>query len=273
MELPQRIVVGSDGSPTALRAVEVAAVLALACDAPLVAVAVWQPADGRRRARPASDDGAWQGARAWAEQVAADAAEAVRRAGVEDVTTATPRGAPGKVMAELAAEVANSLVVVGSVGLDSGSQRRLGSIPHHLTHRAAGDTLLVRPGDGPAADWPEVVLTTDGSDTSLRAARTGLALAGVLSLPAVLVHAGPDRDELVATLTEVTERLGDGAELPIEAAVGHGVSEVLAEAAAGRGLLVLGNRGMRGLGRLLGSVPDDLVHRMPSDLLLVDTSD
>ena len=274
MELPQRILVGSDGSPTAHRAVEVAAVLALALDAPLVVTAVWQATDGRSRSRArAGDDArAWQGERAWAEQVAADAAEVARHAGVPQVSTTTPSGAPNRTIAALAGEAPDTLVVVGAVGLDSGTDRRLGSIPHHLTHEVPGHVLLVRPGTGPVADWPQVVLTTDGSDTSVHAARTGLALARALSLPAVLVSAGTDDEELYATLEEVADRIGDDEPLSLQPVVGHEVSEALADAAEDRGLLVLGNRGMRGVRRLLGSVPDDLVHRLPTDLLLVDTS-
>ena len=54
--------------------------------------------------------------------------------------------------------------------------------------------------------------------------------------------------------------------------MGDDVSEAIADAATGRGLLVLGNRRMHGFGRLLGSVPNDLTHKIPTDILLVNTS-
>ena len=260
MDLPQRIVVGTDGSSTAARAVDVAVALALATDAPLVVTTVW---------REQPDGDGWQGEQAWAEQVVADAAAVVRRAGVRDVTIRTPAGEPGAAIEAVAAEQPRTLVVVGSIGLDTGPERRLGSIPHHLTHSAPGDLLLVRPATTPAPDWAEVVLTTDGSDTSLHACRVGRALAATLELP---VSAGRDVDGLAALLREVAAVLDDEGDLGLEPVAAEDVSEALATAAADRGLLVLGNRGMRGLGRLLGSVPDDLVHRLPSDLLLVNTS-
>ena len=271
MDLPQRIVVGSDGSPTAARAVAVGAALALALDAPLVVVTVWGAADDRRRSATTGDR-PWQGEQAWAEQVAADAAGVARAAGVPEVTTAAPQGAPAPTLQDLTSRVPRSLLVVGSVGLDSASDRRLGSIPHHLAHRAPGDVLLVRPGTDPAPDWPEVVLTTDGSATSEHAARTGLALARLLAARPVLVSVGPDLEDVAALLEEVADRIDDGGPLALEPVADGDISGGLAAAVADRGLLVLGNRRMRGIGRLLGSVPDDLLHRLPSDLLLVNTS-
>jgi nucleotide-binding universal stress UspA family protein len=117
------------------------------------------------------------------------------------------------------------------------------------------------------------VLTTNGSETAVRAARTGLALARRLGATPVLVSAGDDRDELERTLREVADRIDDGeGPLELEAAIGDDVSDALVDAAGERGLLVLGNRRMHGMGRLLGSVPNDLTHRVPTDILLVNTS-
>lgn len=262
MDLPHRIVVGTDGSGTAARAVDIAAALALATDAELVVTTVWQE-------HPDGDG--WQGERTWADQVVADAAAVARRAGVEDVATRTPAGEPGAALQTVASEEPATLVVVGSVGLDTGPERRLGSIPHHLTHTAPGDLLLVRPATTPAPDWSEVVLTTDGSDTARHATRVGLALAHALGLPATLVSVGRDGERVADLLRGVAAGLAED-ELVLEPVVAEDVSEGLAAAAADRGLLVLGNRGMRGLSRLLRSVPDDLVHHLPSDLLLVNTT-
>lgn len=273
MDRPLRIAVGSDGSSTANRAVEVASGLALAFDIPLLVVTAWRrdTADPRSK-EEAAGAGNWHGEAQWAQQVVADAAGVARRAGVEDVHTYTPVGSPGQAMENLAAQEPGTLVVVGTVGLDSGTERLLGNIPHHLTHHAPGDLLLVRSGAEETHDWSEVVLTTDGSDTSVEAARVGLRVARAFDSTAILLSAGSDEAALEATLNEVADRIDDGGELVLEAAVGDDVSEAIADAATGRGLLVLGNRRMHGFGRLLGSVPNDLTHKIPTDILLVNTS-
>lgn len=274
MDLPSRIAVGSDGSVTANRAVEVAATLALACDVPLLVVTAWRrdlerPPGGQH----GTDADEWHGEARWARQVAADAAARARGTGASDVHTYTPVGAPGQALENLAAEHSGTLVVVGTVGLDSGSERRLGTIPHHLTHQTPGDLLLVRPGPWTGHGWSTVVLTTSGSDSSVAAARTGLALARRLEAAPVLVSAGRDREGLQRTLREVADRIDDGGgPVEPEALVADDVSDALVAASADRGLLVLGNRRMHGMGRLLGSVPNDLTHKVPTDILLVNTS-
>ncbi len=273
MDTPQRIAVGSDGSRTANRAVEVAAGLALAFDVPLLVVTAWRrDTDDPRSKEEAAGSTEWHGEAQWAQQVVADAAGVARRTGVEDVRTYTPVGSPGQAMENLAAQEPGTLIVVGTVGLDSGTERLLGNIPHHLTHHAPGDLLLVRSGADATHDWSQIVLTTDGSDTSVHAARVGLALARALDATPILVSAGSDVEALEATLQEVADRIDDGGVLELEAAVGDDVSQAVADAATGRGLLVLGNRRMHGMGRLLGSVPNDLTHKLPTDILLVNTS-
>lgn len=273
MHVPHRIAVGSDGSPTAARAVEVAATLALALDVPLVVVTAWRrDAPDPRTKAEAAGAGEWNEAD-WAKNVVADAAAVARRAGVPDVRTYTPVGSPGEALENLAHDRPGTLVVVGTVGLDEGTERLLGNIPHHLTHHLEGDLLLVRSHTDASHDWSEVLLATDGSDTSVAAARTGLALARGLDATPVLLSAGRDEGQLETTLDEVARRVDDGeGPLQREAVVGHDASDAIAAAARDRGLLVLGNRRMQGVGRLLGSVPNDLTHSLPTDILLVNTS-
>lgn len=271
MDTPGRIAVGADGSSTADRAVEVAVRLALALDVPLVVVTARRPdTDDTTSGDGGAGRAAWQGEAEWAEQVVADAADLARRAGVPDVRTHTPSGGAEEALQQLATRQPGTLLVVGAVGLDS-TDRRLGHVSHHLAHHVAGDLLLVRGGADANHDWSEVVLTTDGSDTSVQAALTGLALARTLDTTPLLVHVGRDAAAVEATLRAVADRIDDGGPLGLEPVVGEDVSGAIADAATGRGLLVVGNHRMHGLGRLLGSVPDDLVHALPTDLLLVNT--
>ena len=274
MSPPTRVAVGSDGSRTANRAVAVASDVALAFDVPLTVVTAWRRDTHDPRSKEEAAGGSdWVGEAEWAQQIVAEAAAVARRAGVSDVRTFTPVGAPGEALENLAAQHAGTLVVVGTVGLDSGAERLLGNIPHHLTHNAPGDLLLVRSEQDASHDWSRIALATDGSDTSVRAVRVGLALARALDATPTLVSAGRDEAALERTLHDVADRVDDGdGPLELQAAVGDDVSDALVDAARDHGLLVLGNRRMHGMGRLLGSVPNDLTHRIPTDILLVNTS-
>jgi nucleotide-binding universal stress UspA family protein len=272
-QLPSRVAVGSDGSATAARAVEQASALALAFDVPLVVVTAWRRDVPDTRTKEEAAGSSTSTEAEWAHATVADAAAVARNAGVPDVRTYTPVGSPGEALENLAAERPGTLVVVGTVGLDSGTERLLGNIPHHLTHHAPGDLLLVRSQDDVAHDWSRIALTTDGSDTSVRGARLGLALARALDATPTLISAGSDEDHLADTLRDVADEIDDQAgPLELEAAIGSDASAALEDAAAGYGLLVLGNRRMHGMGRLLGSVPNDLTHSVPTDILLVNTS-
>ncbi len=55
-------------------------------------------------------------------------------------------------------------------------------------------------------------------------------------------------------------------------AIGRDVTDTLIEAAADFDMLVLGNKGMSGPSRLLGSVANSVTHHLPTDLLLVNTT-
>jgi nucleotide-binding universal stress UspA family protein len=67
-------------------------------------------------------------------------------------------------------------------------------------------------------------------------------------------------------------------EAPVEAHVhampGDPADTVLLVAAeVGADLIVVGNRGMGGAGRILGSVPNSVAHKAPCSVLIADTSD
>jgi nucleotide-binding universal stress UspA family protein len=268
-----RIAVGSDGSRTANRAVAVASTVSLAFDVPLMVVTAWRrDAIDTRSAAEASGAETYIGEAPWAQSIVADAAAVARRAGVQDVRTYTPVGAPGDALENIAHDRPGTLIVVGTIGLNSGAERLLGNIPHHLTHHADADLLLVKSLDD-THNWGTIALATDGSEGSIIACETGLALARALDATPVLLSAGREESAVVEILQTVADRIDDRqGPLELEAAVGDKVSDALADAAEGHGLLVLGNRRMRGAGRLLGSVPNDLTHRVPTDILLVNTT-
>lgn len=134
----------------------------------------------------------------------------------------------------------------------------------------------------PGSTYRTVLVGTDGSSSSLRAVDRAAVIAcasGAQLLIACVSRKQSSQDSPAAVqdiLRGAVERArASGADnLDSMALFGDPVDE-LAEAAEARhvDLVVVGNRGMNSLsGRLLGSVPANLSHRVPCDVLIVQTS-
>jgi nucleotide-binding universal stress UspA family protein len=144
------IVVGTDGSETASRALDEAIRLAKALDAELHVVTAYKPLRG------AKVSGAPEGAaRVWAplpdsqaSAVADEAAARVRLAGLKAQSHLTERD-PGDALLEVAQKVDAELIVVGNRGM-SGARRVLGSVPNKVSHAAQCNVMIVSTGQ-PAA--------------------------------------------------------------------------------------------------------------------------
>ncbi|WP_030167787.1 universal stress protein [Spirillospora albida] len=144
-----------------------------------------------------------------------------------------------------------------------------------------------------------VLVGTDGSDSSFRAVDRAAQVAAATGATLLLASAYspmPERERLSAA-----DRLGDlaykvqgstpaddalraareraiaaGATDIEQVAIEGDAVDVLSKLAKERGveLLVIGNRGLNSLaGRILGSVPQNLSHRSPCDVLIVHTTD
>ncbi|MCD0450126.1 universal stress protein [Actinocorallia sp. API 0066] len=147
--------------------------------------------------------------------------------------------------------------------------------------------------------YRSILVGTDGSASSLRAVDRAAGLAADTGAKLVLVsayHPMPERERL-----EAADRLGDLAykvqgSTPAEdvlraardRAVAAGAKEIVEVAREGDAvdvltsvtreqavdLVVVGNRGLNSLaGRILGSVPANLSHKSPVDVLIVHTTD
>jgi nucleotide-binding universal stress UspA family protein len=271
------IIVGTDGSTTATAAVRAAAVLARACNARLVVATAWyrhlhEAPSRAEQAMAYGDANPTAHEATWASETVSDAAGIARSHGVGDVTTATPTGNAADVLCRLGDEYPDSLIVVGTVGLGSAAERLVGNVPHQLTHHSNRDLFLIsRPQTGEPA-WTSVALATDGSPTAGIAVSHGHAVARCLGAAASLLTVARNEEHGAAILDDVAATLG-APDVGRQVVVGsNDIAGLLGQAARDYDLLVIGNKGMSGPSRLLGSVSNRVTHRVPTDILLANTT-
>jgi nucleotide-binding universal stress UspA family protein len=141
------IVVGTDGSDTAGRAVEEAIDLAKAVGAALCLVSAYEPvpkAALREEARQTPPDLQWMvNPREEVDQTLSDAAALVREAGV-DVETFAREGDPADAILDVAEERGADLIIVGNKGMTGARRFLLGSVPNKVSHHAPCSVLIIR---------------------------------------------------------------------------------------------------------------------------------
>jgi 3-phenylpropionate/trans-cinnamate dioxygenase ferredoxin reductase subunit len=261
--MPYRtIVVGTDGSPTATQAVEVAQKLARRLRGRLILVGALD-AYGLQRLP--------------LQTALHEAAEAARAKKV-DATAELIEGTPGESIVAAAKKHDADLIVVGNRGMGQATRFRLGSVPDWVAHDAPCDLLIVdttgRGGPrGPIPPYSRILAGTDGSGTATEAVRRAFTLASVYAGSVTLVHVG---DPLVGAikLEEVAGAAPEDVEVERRAVQGD-PAQMLCELAEAEDvqLVVIGNKGMSGVRRFLGSVPNKVAHEVPSDVLIVKTVD
>jgi nucleotide-binding universal stress UspA family protein len=143
-----------------------------------------------------------------------------------------------------------------------------------------------------------IVVGTDGSATAGEAVRRARVLAEAFGadlhvvnaykppalvmattaepglMPSALVEwEAAARDDACRLLDAVAEELiGVGASVTTHAVPAHPATAILSVAErVGADLIVVGNRGMQGTRRVLGSVPNHISHHAPFDVLVVDS--
>lgn len=254
------IVVGTDGSPTAGLAVGAAVRLAKRCRAKLVAVGALEGYGLTERGLRA----------ALADVVALGEKSRVQ------VTAEIDEGRPTEAILGTAVRHDADLVVLGNRGMGAASRFRLGSIPDAVAHDAPCDILIfdtTRSVD-PAVSVPpfrRILAGTDGSATATEATRRAFDLAGMYGAAVTLVFVG---DPLVGAI-KLEEAAGTAPEdVEVERRVERGEpARAISDLARTEGvdLVVVGNRGMAGARRLLGSVPNLVAHEAPTSVLVVKT--
>ncbi|MGA8296040.1 MAG: universal stress protein [Acidimicrobiales bacterium] len=139
--------------------------------------------------------------------------------------------------------------------------------------------------------YKNVLVGADSSKTALKAVRTAAELAGKLGAKLHIATAYkpesvkiPDLPEEFKysvtahpadTLLAELERIGKhaGVEVEVHAATGEAAEAIVRVAnRVGADLIVVGNKGMRGAKRVLGSVPNSVAHHAECSVLIVDTT-
>jgi nucleotide-binding universal stress UspA family protein len=145
------VVVGTDGSATAARAVTEAATLSAADGARLVIVTAYTPGEGSAQdvevdAVPV-DLRFTLTDRVQAEQLASHGREIAKSARVAKVVVQAIAGEPAEVLLAAAKDFDADLIVVGSRGLSSHAHLILGSVASSVAHHAPCDVLVAHTTD------------------------------------------------------------------------------------------------------------------------------
>jgi len=258
------IVIGTDGSETATRALDKAARLAKQVAGRLVIVCATAPI-GLHDYR--------------AMEILSEAAERMKAAEVEHETLYR-EGHPDRVLLGLAAEHAADLIVIGSVGMGKARRFRLGPIPERIASSAPCDVLIVSTTEEnenePQHDglYRRILVGTDGSPTAAEAARKAFDLGMMFRIGVTVVYVAGDTI-IGAIVLERTLKTKPRA-LGVQSKIVEGdPAAKLCEVAESDelDLIVVGNRGMTGARRVLGSVPTQVLHRTPTDVLIAKTVD
>ena len=142
------IVVGTDGSDTARKAVQEAADLAAQMGAAMDIVSAYTPVSNQRlreEARQAPEDLQWMVTpREDVDAKLKEAKELVEKAGVKDVNLHPREGDPADAILDVAEEQGADLIVVGNKGMSGAKRFLLGSVPNKVSHHAPCSVLIVR---------------------------------------------------------------------------------------------------------------------------------
>jgi nucleotide-binding universal stress UspA family protein len=274
METELPVVVGVDGSPEGVRALDWAARDAALRRRALriVHAYVWPMMYAPVAAPvPAPSEHVIQEISAEVLDAAAERARTVAH-GVEvglEVETVMPVLPPAAAL--IAAAEPASVVVVGNRGRGGFAGMLLGSVGVALAAHAPCPAVIVRHAERPAGpDAGRVVVGIDGSPESERALEFGFEEASLRGAGLTALHAY-DRDEQRG-LVELTSRWAE--KHPEVDVRYHGVhagpAEALADRSAAAELLVVGSRGRGGFaGLLLGSVSQAAIHHAACPVAIV----
>jgi nucleotide-binding universal stress UspA family protein len=141
------IVVGTDGSETARKAVQQATELAQQVGASVSLVSAYEPVANQRlreEKREVPKDMEWMvNPREDVEATLQQASESIKQASVE-VTTFAREGDPADAILDVAEELGADLIVVGNKGMTGAKRFLLGSVPNKVSHHAPCSVMIIR---------------------------------------------------------------------------------------------------------------------------------
>lgn len=160
-----KVLVGTDGSPTAMHAVDMAAQLGSKLGATTTIVCVYEPPSEQEleqlRADPNDPVAQWNVGKdvrdvpsefkwriagaAQAEDILERSAERAVKAGLE-VDVRALEGNPAEELIGLADSDGYDVIAVGSVGMSGAKRFMLGNVPHRISHHSPTDVLILRTG-------------------------------------------------------------------------------------------------------------------------------
>lgn len=272
------IVVGIDESPRSKPALRWARAQGQLTADPVTAVMAWDFIDQHHLGDDHKFDPKYD----------ASAAEAVVRQIVDDtlganseVTGLAVLDRPASALLSTATDA--SLLVVGARGLGGFKGLLLGSVSREVLHEAACPVAVVR-DDADRSGRP-VVVGINGSPASKRALEWAAAQAARTHCPLHVVYAWmrpepphvlygrlPDVEQLRSDARHFLERQLDHlpAGIDVEQRLVEGrASAVLLDEAGGASMVVVGARGRRRLGTLIGSVADQMAQHATCPVVVV----
>jgi nucleotide-binding universal stress UspA family protein len=141
------IVVGTDGSDTAQKAVRAALDLAKQVGATVELVSAYEPVTNarlRREADQVPEDMQWMiNAREEVDATLREAADEATAVGIEARIHAR-QGDPADAILDVAEEQKSDLIVVGNKGMTGAKRFLLGSVPNKVSHHAPCSVLIIR---------------------------------------------------------------------------------------------------------------------------------
>ncbi len=256
------IVIGTDGSATSYRAQQKAVRFAKTVGAHLVITCA-----------------TWPGgvSRVDALRILAKARASAERYGVT-AETELRAGEPGETLANVAGHVGADLIAVGDVGMGKARRLRLGGVAERTAHSAPCDVLIVRTRrkvrkTSDQRVYRRIVVGTDGSPTASEAVRKAFDLGMMFEIHVSVIYVAGD--ELVGSIVLERAAASKPDWVPFSTQIVRGKpADMLIETAEEEDgdLMIVGNKGIVGSRRyVMSSVPVDLAHRAPRDLLIAKT--
>ena len=138
------IVVGTNGTETADKAVTRAVELAKLTGATLHVVSAYEPAPAHvGGSRPPAEAAEWAISPHFKVDAVLERATDIAKGGGVEIELHGPKGDAASAIVGVAEETNADLIVLGSKGMQ-GARRVLGSVPNKVSHRAPCDVLIVQ---------------------------------------------------------------------------------------------------------------------------------